>query len=58
MLFRSNVTVEKTDRSQIKGRLAIRAPYLVMSPAKYEKFFNTSLRPWQESLKEYVLGTS
>ena len=48
------VKIEKADRSQIKGRLAIRPAYVVMSTQRYEKFAGAKMRPWQESLKEYV----
>ena len=48
------VDVEKVDRSRIQGRVALRAPYLVMSTAHYEHFFKQRLRTWQESLKEYA----
>ena len=49
-----DVTVEKADKSQIKNRLAIRPAYVVMSTKRYEQFSGQKMRPWQESLKEYV----
>jgi dTDP-4-dehydrorhamnose reductase len=49
-----NVRVEKTDRSQIKNRLAIRPAYCVMSTERYQKTFHTKLRSWEEALREYV----
>ena len=48
------VKVEKADRGQIKNRLAIRPAYVVMSTERYEKFSGAKMRPWQESLKEYL----
>ncbi len=51
---RKDVRVEKTGPSAIPNRVAIRPVYVVMSPQKFEKSFGMTLRPWQESLKEYV----
>ena len=53
-LGRKNVRVEKADRSQIKNRVAIRPQYAVMSPARFEKTFGMKMRPWRESLREYI----
>ena len=50
----NDVKIEKADRSQIKNRLAIRPTYVVMSTRHYENIFHASLRPWQESLHEYL----
>jgi dTDP-4-dehydrorhamnose reductase len=49
-----DVKVDRADRNQVKGRVAIRPKYVVMSTARYEKFSGTKMRPWQESLKEYL----
>lgn len=51
---RKGTRVEKTDPSKIPNRVAIRPAYVAMSPAKFEKKFGMTLRPWQESLKEYI----
>ena len=51
---RKGTRVEKTDPSKIPNRIAIRPSYVVMTPAKFEKKFGMTLRPWQESLKEYI----
>ena len=51
------VKVEKADRSQIKNRLAIRPAYVAMSTERYERFSGAKMRPWQESLKEYLNET-
>jgi dTDP-4-dehydrorhamnose reductase len=53
----NHVKVEKADRSQIKNRLAIRPAYAVMSTRRYENFFHSAMRPWQESLREYLNET-
>ncbi len=50
------VEVSVTDRSEIKGRIAIRAPYLAMSNRKFTGAFSMPLRPWRDSLKEYLLN--
>jgi dTDP-4-dehydrorhamnose reductase len=50
------VEVQKIERHEIKGRLAVRPPYGVMSTRHYEDFFKDRLRPWEASLKEYVEG--
>ena len=50
--------VEKTDRSQIKNRLAVRPQHSALSTRHYEEFFKQTLRPWQESLKEYLAEAS
>ncbi len=48
------VKVEKTDRSQIQNRLAIRPVYAAMNTHKYEKLAGCPMRPWQAALKEYL----
>lgn len=48
--------VKVTDRSQIKGRLAVRPPYVVMSNRRFVETFSMPLRPWRDSLKEYLLN--
>ena len=49
-----NVSVERAAAGELKGRLALRPSYSVMSPMRYEKFFKTKLRSWEESVREYV----
>ena len=56
ILKMSQVRVSKTDPGSIQGRLAIRPPYAVMSNRHFEKTFRVRLRPWQESLKDYLLN--
>ena len=48
------VQVDKTDKSQIPHRFAIRPAYGVMSTRAYEEFSGERLRPWEEALREYV----
>jgi dTDP-4-dehydrorhamnose reductase len=48
------VKVLKTDRACVKGRLAVRPPYAVMSCRLFESSYGVSMRPWQESLREYL----
>ncbi len=52
----SDTKVEKLEDSQIPNRIAVRPAYAVMSARHYEEFFKTNLRPWEESLKEYLNG--
>ncbi len=49
------VRVERAERKQIAGRLAIRPAYAVMSTRRYEKELSCKLRGWEESLREYLL---
>ncbi len=49
-----NVSVERMDRSEIQNRAAVRPAYAVMSTRHYEDFFRCRMRPWEESLKEYL----
>lgn len=51
------VNVLKTEHSQIKGRLAVRPPYAVMSNQLFEKTFGITLRRWEDSLREYLQET-
>ena len=51
---RKEVKVERTDPASIQNRVAIRPAYVVMSPEKFEKNFGLKMRPWRESLKEYI----
>ena len=51
---RKGTRVARTDPAKIPNRVAIRPAYVVMSPKKFEKNFGVTLRPWQESLKEYI----
>lgn len=53
----NHVKVEKAERRQIKNRMAIRPAYAVMSTCRYENFFHRAMRPWQESLREYLNET-
>lgn len=46
--------VERMDLSKMQDRPAIRPAYVSMSTAKYEKFFSTRIRHWNESLSEYL----
>jgi len=47
-------TIEKIDLSAFPNRRAIRPKHSVMDPGKFEKTFGMKMRPWQESLKEYI----
>jgi len=49
-----NVSVQRMDRSEIQNRVAVRPAYAVMSTRRYEDFFHCRMRPWEESLKEYL----
>ncbi len=51
-----DVEVQKAERSSIKGRMAVRPAYAVMSSLRFERTFGVRLRPWQDSLKEYLLN--
>ncbi len=53
-LGRKEVRVEKADRSRITNRVAIRPAYAVMSNERFTRTFGMTMRPWQESLREYV----
>ncbi len=55
ILKRDIVRVQKTDPASIQGRLAVRPAYAVLSNRRFEKAFRMKFRPWQESLKEYLL---
>lgn len=46
--------VEKIDKEGIQNRVAVRPAYGVLSSSRYESFFGRKIRPWQESLKDYV----
>lgn len=52
------VEVQKVERHEIKGRLAVRPAYAVMSTKHYEDFFKVKLRSWETSLKEYIEGSA
>ena len=47
-------TVQKIDISALPNRPAIRPVYSVMDPGKFEKKFGMTMRPWQDSLTEYI----
>jgi dTDP-4-dehydrorhamnose reductase len=49
-----DVKIERTDPSAIKGRVAVRPEFAVMSKEKFERTFGMKLRPWQQSLREYI----
>ena len=49
-----DVQVERLDRALMKNRPALRPPYVPMSTRHYEELFKVKLRPWQESLREYL----
>ncbi len=48
------VHVERLDKSEISGRLAIRPAYGVLSTRHFETFFGHPLRNWEDSLVEYA----
>jgi dTDP-4-dehydrorhamnose reductase len=54
LLGLKNVEVERVDRQNVQGRLAIRPQHAVMSTKRYEAFFGVKIRPWEESLEEYL----
>ncbi len=54
LMGRPEVRVEKTSRELITNRVAIRPGNAVMSSERFQKFFGMRLRPWQESLADYV----
>ena len=56
ILCLDKVQVVKAERESIQGRLAMRPPYAVMSSRYFEESFGMKLRPWQESLREYLLN--
>lgn len=53
-LGKKDVRVEEIDRSRIPNRPAIRPAYVVMSNERFTRTFGMAMRPWQESLREYV----
>ncbi len=48
------VKVERFDKKDLAGRLALRPAYAVMSTERFERLFHMKLRPWEESLREYL----
>lgn len=48
------VVVEKLDHIPVENRPALRPLYASMSAKRYETFFKTKLRRWEDSLKEYL----
>lgn len=48
--------VERLDKMPVENRPAIRPKFVAMSTLHYQTFFETKLRPWEESLAEYVRG--
>lgn len=51
-----DVEVQRLDNMPIENRPALRPAFAVMSTLHYETFFETKLRPWEDSLKEYIDG--
>ena len=51
-----DVRVEKLDKMPSETRPALRPRFTAMSTAHYENIFKVTLRPWQESLKDYLSG--
>ncbi len=49
-----NVQIEKLARMPVENRPALRPSFVAMSTQRYEKEFKTKLRPWQDSLKDYL----
>ncbi|MGH7197919.1 MAG: dTDP-4-dehydrorhamnose reductase [Candidatus Omnitrophota bacterium] len=49
--------VQRIDGLEIKGRLAIRPRYAVMSTKRYEDAFG-KMRRWEDALKEYLDGSA
>ena len=46
--------VGRAQTGQVAGRAAMRPRYVVMSPRRYEEFFGCAMRPWEESLADYL----
>jgi dTDP-4-dehydrorhamnose reductase len=49
-----DVYIEKLDKIPSENRPALRPRFVAMSTAHYENFFKMKLRPWQDSLKDYL----
>ncbi len=54
LLGLKDAAVSVTDRGSIPRRLAVRPAYAAMSTAHYESAFGAVLRPWQDSLGDFV----
>ena len=54
LLGLKDAAVSVTDRASIPRRLAVRPAYAAMSTAHYETTFGAALRPWQDSLGDFV----
>lgn len=54
LLGLKDAAVSITDRGSIPRRLAVRPAYAAMSTAHYERTFGAVLRPWQDSLGDFV----
>ena len=52
------VKVRRLEAQEVKNRPALRPAYAVMSTRHYQRHFNAKLRPWEESLREYLLRNS
>ncbi len=50
------VEVERLDKMPVENRPALRPKFGAMSTLHYETFFETKLRRWEDSLKEYIEG--
>lgn len=55
--MRLSTRVDRLDRAQVQGRLAVRPAYGVMSPARFEKRFGVKMRPWRQALAEYLAAS-
>ncbi|MCG3175560.1 MAG: dTDP-4-dehydrorhamnose reductase [Candidatus Omnitrophica bacterium] len=51
-----DASVERLSRQDIPGRLAVRPRRNVMSVERFEREFGRRLRPWQESLRDYLVS--
>ena len=57
LLKLKNVRVERLDKMSDENRPARRPLSPVMSTRRFETMFETKLRAWEDSLKEYIKGT-
>ena len=56
LLRLKDVQVEKLDKMPLDSRPALRPRFVAMSTVRYENFFKVKLRPWRDSLKDYLLS--
>ncbi len=54
LLKLKDVQVEMLDKFPSESRPALRPRFAAMSAAHYENFFKAKLRPWQDSLSDYL----